>query len=40
MRILFDPQKLNAYGLTTADVQTALLKENVEPAGKKYRATH
>lgn len=35
MRILFDPHKLTAYGLTTADVQTALLKENVElPAGK------
>lgn len=35
MRILFDPYKLSAYGLTTTDVQTALLKENVElPAGK------
>lgn len=35
MRILFDPVKLTAYGLTSADVQTALLKENVElPSGK------
>ncbi len=35
MRILFDPHKLTAYGLTTGDVQSALLKENVElPAGK------
>ena len=35
MRILFDPHKLTAYGLTTGDVQNALLKENVElPAGK------
>ncbi|MEJ7766331.1 MAG: efflux RND transporter permease subunit [Chitinophagaceae bacterium] len=35
MRILFDPVKLTAYGLTSSDVQTALLKENVElPSGK------
>lgn len=35
MRILFDPYKLSAYGLTPTDVQSALLRENVElPAGK------
>lgn len=35
MRIWFDPQKLTAYALTPADVQQALLRENVElPSGK------
>lgn len=35
MRIWFDPQKLSAYNLTPADVQNALLRENVElPSGK------
>jgi multidrug efflux pump len=35
MRIWFDPNKLNAYSLSTKDVQTALARENVElPAGK------
>src|SRR3954470_14273256 len=35
MRILFDPARLSAYGLTPGDVQTALLRENVElPSGK------
>jgi len=35
MRIWFDPQKLTAYNLTPADVQSALLRENVElPSGK------
>jgi multidrug efflux pump len=35
MRIWFDPQKLTAYNLTPADVQDALLRENVElPSGK------
>jgi len=35
MRIWFDPQKLTSYALTPADVQRALLRENVElPSGK------
>lgn len=35
MRIWFEPSKLNAYGLTFQDVQTALTRENVElPSGK------
>lgn len=35
MRIWFDPQKLSAYSLTPTDVQTALVRENVElPSGK------
>lgn len=35
MRIWFSPAKLSAFALTPADVQTALLKENVElPSGK------
>ena len=35
MRIWFDPRKLTAYALTPADVQRALLRENVElPSGK------
>lgn len=35
MRIWFSPQKLSAFSLTPADVQTALLRENVElPSGK------
>lgn len=35
MRIWFDPQKLTAYALTPADVQRAMLRENVElPSGK------
>ncbi|RYZ62310.1 MAG: efflux RND transporter permease subunit [Chitinophagaceae bacterium] len=37
MRIWFNPQKLSAYGLTPADVQAALLRENIElPSGKIY----
>ena len=35
MRIWFNPEKLNAYNLTAADIQTALQKESVElPSGK------
>ncbi len=35
MRIWMDPIKLNAYGLTPLDIQSALDKENVElPSGK------
>lgn len=35
MRIWFSPTKLSAYALTPTDVQTALLRENVElPSGK------
>ncbi len=35
MRIWFKPEKLTSYSLTPSDVQTALLRENVElPAGK------
>ena len=35
MRIWFSPEKLSAYALTPGDVQTALLRENVElPSGK------
>ena len=35
MRIWFDPKKLSSYNLTPADVQAALLRENVElPSGK------
>lgn len=35
MRIWFDPSKMGAYALTPQDVQSALLKENIElPAGK------
>lgn len=35
MRIWFDPKKLSAYSLTPADVQSALLQQNVElPSGK------
>lgn len=35
MRVLFDPFKLRAYSLTPSDVQSALLRENVElPSGK------
>lgn len=35
MRIWFDPKKLSSYNLTPADVQTALLRENIElPSGK------
>lgn len=35
MRILFDPIKLSAYGLTPLDVRQALQRENVElPSGK------
>jgi multidrug efflux pump len=35
MRIWFDPKKLEAYNLTPADVQNAMLRENVElPSGK------
>ncbi|MBC7902941.1 MAG: efflux RND transporter permease subunit, partial [Gemmatimonadaceae bacterium] len=35
MRILFDPSRLNAYGLTFQDISDALNRENVElPSGK------
>ena len=35
MRIWFDPARLSAFSLTPQDVQTALLRENVElPSGK------
>ncbi|MBD0288855.1 MAG: efflux RND transporter permease subunit, partial [Flavisolibacter sp.] len=35
MRIWFNPEKLRAYNLTPADVQRALVRENVElPSGK------
>jgi multidrug efflux pump len=35
MRIWFDPKRLAAYSLTPADVQNAMLRENVElPSGK------
>lgn len=35
MRIWFKPDKLNAYGLTTNDIQKALITQSVElPAGK------
>ncbi len=35
MRIWFKPEKLSSFSLTPSDVQTALLRENVElPAGK------
>jgi multidrug efflux pump len=35
MRIWFNPSRLSAYNLTPADVQAALLKQNVElPSGK------
>lgn len=35
MRILVNPERLDAYGLTTVDVQRTLAEENVElPAGK------
>lgn len=37
MRIWFDPKRLSAYNLTPADVQSALLNQNVElPSGKIY----
>ena len=40
MRLWFKPDKLNAYGLTTDDIQTALLTQSVElPAGKIYGNT-
>ena len=40
MRLWFKPDKLNAYGLTTDDVQQALLTQSVElPAGKIYGNT-
>jgi multidrug efflux pump len=40
MRIWFKPDQLNAYGLTTDDVQQALLTQSVElPAGKIYGNT-
>ncbi len=35
MRIWFDISKLNSYGLTASDIQTAIQKQNVElPSGK------
>ncbi len=35
MRIVMDPNKLSAYGLSPSDVRTAIQRENVElPAGK------
>ena len=40
MRLWFKPDKLNAYGLTTDDIQQALLTQSVElPAGKIYGNT-
>ncbi|MFD1816493.1 hydrophobic/amphiphilic exporter-1, HAE1 family [Pseudarcicella hirudinis] len=37
MRIWLKPDKMNAFGLSFTDIQTALAKENVEiPAGKIY----
>lgn len=40
MRIWFKPDRLNAYGLTTNDVQQALQTQSVElPAGKIYGNT-
>lgn len=37
MRIWIDPDKLNAYNITFADIRTALNRENVEiPSGKIY----
>jgi multidrug efflux pump len=40
MRLWFKPDKLNGYGLTTDDVQQALLTQSVElPAGKIYGNT-
>lgn len=37
MRIWIDPDKLNAYNITFADLRTALNRENVEiPSGKIY----
>ncbi len=40
MRLWLKPDKLNAYGLTTDDVQQALLTQSVElPAGKIYGNT-
>ncbi|MGH2648141.1 MAG: efflux RND transporter permease subunit, partial [Ginsengibacter sp.] len=40
MRLWFKPDRLNAYGLTTDDIQQALLTQSVElPAGKIYGNT-
>ncbi|MDQ6763450.1 MAG: efflux RND transporter permease subunit, partial [Bacteroidota bacterium] len=40
MRLWFKPDKLNAYGLTTDDIQQALQTQSVElPAGKIYGNT-
>jgi multidrug efflux pump len=39
MRIWFDPQKLASYSLTAADIQRALLRENVELPGGKISGT-
>ncbi len=37
MRIYFKPDRMNAYGITLADINTAIGKENVElPGGKVY----
>lgn len=37
MRIYFKPDKMNAYGITLADINTAIARENVElPGGKVY----
>jgi len=37
MRIYFKPDKMNAYGITLADINAAIGKENVElPGGKVY----
>ncbi|MGC3979136.1 MAG: efflux RND transporter permease subunit [Paludibacteraceae bacterium] len=35
MRLWFDPSKMAAYGLTAADIDAALTKENVEMPGGK-----
>jgi multidrug efflux pump len=37
MRLWMDPSKMNAFGLTAQDVQTALDRENVELPGGKLR---
>src|SRR5690606_5076171 len=37
MRIYFKPDRMNAYGITLADINAAIARENVElPGGKVY----
>lgn len=37
MRLDYHPDRMNAYGITVADIQTALNRENIElPGGKVY----